>query len=230
MMAVLVVALRRGPDAWRSWLLSWLALPPIVTFAVVSAWSSQRALFHWAAPGYLMLFPLLGDVVARRIAQPAVRRTLVGTGAFVVLCVAIVASQVRFGWLHATIVDIAPSDPTIQAVDWTSLGDGLPPGTLVGVPNWRDAGKIGYALGPHITTVCLSLDCREFGLTSPAHRFIGAGFLIFVPEHVDRAANNLARAFDRIERLPDRSIRQAGRTLQTVAVFRGDRLRAWPPP
>ena len=61
MMAVFVVALRRGPGEWRPWLLCCLAAPPIVAFAAVSAWSSQRVLFHWAAPGYLMLFPLLGD-------------------------------------------------------------------------------------------------------------------------------------------------------------------------
>ncbi len=229
MMAVLIVALRRGPDAWRSWLLSWLALPPIVVFAAVSAWSDQRVLFHWAAPGYLMLLPLLGDAVARRIGQPAVRWTLVGTGAFVALGAAVVATQVRWGWLQPVIADIAPNDPTIQAVDWVSLGDGLPPDTLVGVPNWRDAGKIGYALGPDVTTVCLSLDCRQFGLTSPAQQFIGANFLIFAPEHADRVANELARAFARVERLPDASIRQSGRTLRTVAVFRGDRLRSWPP-
>ena len=67
MMAVFVVALRRGPGAWRSWLLCCLAAPPIVGFAAVSAWSSQRVLFHWAAPGYLMLFPLLGEAVAQRV-------------------------------------------------------------------------------------------------------------------------------------------------------------------
>jgi hypothetical protein len=186
-------------------------------------------LFHWAAPGYLMLFPLLGDAVARRIGQPAVRWTLVGTGTLVVIGAAIVATQVRWGWLQPVIADIAPNDPTIQAVDWVSLGDGLPPDTLVGVPNWRDAGKIGYALGPDVTTVCLSLDCRQFGLTSPARQFIGGNFLIFAPEHADRVANELGRAFARVERLPDASIRQSGRTLQTVAVFSGDRLRAWPP-
>ena len=229
MMAVLIMALRRGPGSWRSWLLSWLALPPIVAFVAVSLWSSQRVLFHWAAPGYLMLFPLLGDAVARHIERAAVRWMIAGTGAFVVLGMVIVASQVRWGWLQPVIAEITPNDPTIQAVDWTSLGDGLPPDAMVGVPNWRDAGKIGYALGPDVTTVCLSLDCRQFGLTSPAHRFIGVNFLIFVPEHADRVANELARAFDRVERLPDASIRQGRRTLQTVAVFRGDHLRAWPP-
>ena len=81
MMVVFVVALRRGPGAWRSWLLCCLAAPPIVVFALISAWSSQRVLFHWAAPGYLMLFPLLGDAVAQRIDRPAVRRALCGTAA-----------------------------------------------------------------------------------------------------------------------------------------------------
>ena len=60
-----VAALRRGPAAWRGWLLCCLAAPPILGFALVGAWSSQRVLFHWAAPGYLMLFPLLGQAVAR---------------------------------------------------------------------------------------------------------------------------------------------------------------------
>src|SRR5262249_58882907 len=107
-------------------------------------------------------------------------------------------------------------------VDWTSLSDRLPPDTLVGVPNWRDAGKVAYALGPDVTTVCLSLDCRQFGLTSPAGRFTGADFLIFVPEHADRAANELARAFDRVPPPPDRTIRHAGRAMQTGAgVTRG---------
>ena len=67
----------------------------------VSAWSSQRVLFHWAAPGYLMLFPLLGDAVARRLDRPAVRRALAGTAVFVVLGMAVVATQVRFDWLHS---------------------------------------------------------------------------------------------------------------------------------
>ena len=76
MMALFVAALRRGPAAWRSWLLACLAAPPIVLFALVAAWSSQRVLFHWAAPGYLMLFPLLGEAVATRLPHPWVRRTL----------------------------------------------------------------------------------------------------------------------------------------------------------
>jgi 4-amino-4-deoxy-L-arabinose transferase-like glycosyltransferase len=228
MMAVLIAALRRGPGAWRHWLLSCLALPPIVVFALVSAWASQRVLFHWAAPGYLMLFPLLGDAVARRIDRPAVRWSIAATGGFVILGMAVVASQVRSGWLHPLIMDVGLGDPTVEAVDWTSLREGLPRDALVGVPDWRDAGKIAYALGPRSTTICLSRDCRQFALTGPPRRFIGSDLLILAPEHGDRVAQEFAGVFDRIERLPDAAIRQAGRTLQTVAVFRAERLRAGP--
>jgi 4-amino-4-deoxy-L-arabinose transferase-like glycosyltransferase len=235
MMAVFVAAICRGPADWRSWLLCCLAAPPILVFALISAWSSQRVLFHWAAPGYLMLFPLLGDAVARRD-RPVVRRMLYGTTAFVAVAVTLVATQVRFGWLHPAIAAFTRRDPTIEAIDWTSLRDDLAmqglsqPGTNAGVPNWRDAGKIAYALGPRVTTLCLNRDCRQFAIAWPPERFIGADLLILAPEHGDRVPAELGAVFDRIAPLPDASIRHAGRTLQEVAVFQATRLRLWPPP
>jgi hypothetical protein len=183
-----------------------------------------------------MLFPLLGKAAARRLDQPAVRVMLSGTALFVVLGLAVVATQVRFDWLHPVIAAVGRKDPDIDAVDWRSLRDDLVarnllrPGTIVGVPNWRDAGKIAYALGPDVTTLCLNRDSRQFGIAWPPTRFIDADALILAPEHRERAVAELGPVFDSIEGLPDTSIRQAGRTLQAVAVFQAKRLRAWPPP
>jgi 4-amino-4-deoxy-L-arabinose transferase-like glycosyltransferase len=227
MMAVFVVALRRGPGAWRSWLLCCLAAPPIVGFAAVSAWSSQRVLFHWAAPGYLMLFPLLGEAVAQRVGRPAVRRTLLGTAAFVVLAAAVVATQVRFDWLQPLIARVARDDPDIDAIDWTSLH--APPGTIVGVPNWRDAGKIAYALGPSVTVLCLNRDARQFGLAWPAQRHLGADMLILAPGPAQRVSQELQGSFAGFDRLPDQAILHAGRVLRKVAAFHARNLLAWPP-
>jgi 4-amino-4-deoxy-L-arabinose transferase-like glycosyltransferase len=235
MMAVFVAAIGRGPGDWRSWLLCCLGAPPIVLFALVSAWSSQRVLFHWAAPGYLMLFPLLGAAVARRLGQPVVRRMLYGTGAFVVITVTVIGTQARWGWLHPAIAEFARSDPTIEAIDWTSLRDDLAargllrPGTVVGVPDWRDAGKIAYALGPGVTTVCLNRDCRQFGLADPPARFIGNDLLILAPEHPERVPVELGRAFATLAQLPGSAIRHAGWMLQPVAVFDARDLLGWPP-
>jgi len=244
MMALWIAALRRGPmggpmagpTAWRSWLLACLAAPPIVVFALVAAWSSQRVLYHWAAPGYLMLFPLLGAAVATRLSSPAVRRTVRDTAIFVVLAVAVVATQVRFDWLHPVIARVARQDPDIEAIDWTSLRTDLAargllaPGTVVGVPNWRDAGKIGYALGPEATVVCLNRDDRQFGINDPPQRFIGRDMLLLVPAHVERARRTLGALFDRLTPLPPAPIRHAGRVLADVAVLQAHDLRTWPPP
>ena len=232
LMIVFVSALRR--DEWRPRLLACLAVPPIVLFALISAWSSQRVLYHWAAPGYLMLFPLLGDAVARRIAQPAVRQTLFGTACFVVLGVATVATQVRFDWLYPLIAAVSRHDPDLDAIDWTSLRDDLiardllHPGSIVGVPNWRDAGKIAYAFGPHVTTLCLSSDARQFGIAFPVGDYLGADILILAPDHPERVPRALGASFDYLERLPDSAISHQ-HLEEPVAVFRGNVLRHWPP-
>jgi hypothetical protein len=203
---------------------------------LISAWSSQRVLFHWAAPGYLLLFPLLGDAVAHRLEQPIVRRLLFGTAAFVIFAVTIVATQVRFGWLHPALAAFTRRDPTIEAVDWTSLRDDLAArgllrtGTIVGVPNWRDAGKIAFALGPDVTTLCLNRDCRQFGIAYPPGRFIDNDLLVLAPDNPERVPAELGGAFAGLARLPDSTIQHAGRTLQPVAVFDARRLLAWPPP
>ena len=230
MMVVWIARVRQGPAEWRSWLLCWLAAPPIVVFALVAAWSGQRVLFHWAAPGYLMLFPLLGQAVAERINHPPVRRLIWGTAVFVVLAVAVVATQVRFDWLP--LVQFVRRDPDIEAVDWTSLRAelALKPGALVGVPNWRDAGKVAYALGPDVTTICLNRDARQFGYAVPAGHFVGRDMLILAPEHGDRVPQELGGVFDAIEPLAPVPVRHAGRTLFGMAVFRASHLRAWPPP
>jgi hypothetical protein len=236
MMAISIAAIRRGPREWRSWLLCCLAASPIVGFALISAWSSQRVLFHWAAPGYLMLFPLLGAAVASRLDRPFVRRLLFGTAAFVAVTLAVIGTQVRWGWLHPVIAGLARRDPTIEAIDWTSLRDDLTardllrPGTIIGVPNWRDAGKIAHALGPDVTTLCLNQDCRQFGLAFPPARFIGDDLLILAPDHPERVPTELSRSFASLAQLPDSAIRHAGRTLQPVAVFDARHLLGWPPP
>jgi len=106
----------------------------------------------------------------------------------------------------------------------------LQPGTIVGVPNLRDAGKIAHALGPGATTLCLNRDCRQFGLADPPKRFIGGDLLILATDHPERVSAELGNAFTSLAQLPDSAIRHAGQSLQPVAIFEARHLRAWPPP
>lgn len=234
MIVLWINGLRRGPADWRRYLLCWLAAPPILLFSLIAAWSGQRVLFHWAAPGYLMLFPLLGDAIVPFLRRPWVRRTVAGTVALTLAAVGVIALHLSTGWLHPVIAAIARKDPTIEGIDWTSLRRDLTergllhPGSVVAVPNWRDAGKLAYALGPDVTVLCLNRDSRQFGFAHPPAGFLGQDILIVAPEHADRVPEALGSDFSTIERLPDAAIVHAGHVLQTVAIFRGVHLRRVP--
>ncbi len=226
-------ALRAGSPAHR--LLACLAAPPIIGFALVAAWSGHRVLFHWAAPGYLMLFPLLGQAIAARIDEAWVRRTMTGTAALVLLAVTVIGAQTRWDVLGPALAAVMRKDPTSEGVDWTSLRTDLTnrgllsPGTLVGLPNWRDGGKIARGLGPDVPVVVLNRDSRQFGLARPTTTAIGRDMLVLVAEHPDQTAAILAPLFARFERLADSPVLLQGRELRRVAVFRAERLLRWPP-
>ena len=128
-------------------------------------------------------------------------------------------------------------DPDLDGIDWTSLRSQLlarglltQPGLVVGADNWRDGGKIAYALGPEVTVLCLNRDSRQFGFATDPARFIGDDVLLLVLDHPDAARARLAPLFDRIDTLPPATITLRGRVLATVSVLRGGHLRAWPPP
>ncbi len=181
-----------------------------------------------------MLFPLLGPWAAQRSGRRWMQRSVIGTAVLVTGAIAVVGIQTRLDWLGPAIAVIARHDPTIEGVDWTSLRTELAargllrPGSIVGVPNWRDAGKIAYTLGPGVTVLCLNRDSRQFGFANPPSAFIGRDVLLLIPEHADRIVPALTNDFRAIEPLPPATIALRGRVLQSVGVYQGQHLLAWP--
>lgn len=224
--------------AWRfrhsQRLLSCLAAPPIVVFALVGVFSSHRVLFHWAAPGYLMLFPLLGAWLAQSQAHRWPRRVALATAALVVGAVALVSLQVRLDILRPVLTAVARQDPDLEAINWTSLrrqiaANGLlNPQTVIAAADWRDAGKIAYALGPSIPVICLSPDQREFAFAAPASAFLGRDILVLALDHPERVYRDLAPLFGATQPGPALAILQGNRPIQPVTSFIGLHLRAVP--
>jgi 4-amino-4-deoxy-L-arabinose transferase-like glycosyltransferase len=225
MMILFVRGFRCEADQSRR-LLVWLAAPPIVVFALVSAWSSQRILYHWAAPGYLMLFPLLGQAIAHRVRRPWVSRAVVISASLVLASMTAIATQLQFDWLGSRLARVMSADPTAEGLDWTSIREDLrargllPPGAIVATLNWRDAGKIGYALGRDTTILCLNSDARQFGFAHPPHEYAGKNVLVLAVGPADEARH----WFLSVDNLPVTSVRLDGRTLLTVTVLQGDGL------
>lgn len=234
LMVCAVAALRRGPSEGRGWLLVCLGLPAIALFTVVSLWT--RVLFHWAAPGYMMLFPLLGLLVGRiRRESRTVRLLLAGTALLVSVSVLVVASEVRYNWLPLLLARAAPAHaPDLDAVDWTSVRADLGrrglltrPGLVVAATRWFDAGKLDYALGGTPPVICLGNDPREYGLLARPQDHAGEDALIAAPRMtLDQVATMYGDMFDWIEPLAPVELRHAGRPAMSIPLFLGHRLHA----
>jgi hypothetical protein len=177
-----------------------------------------------------MLFPLLGEAIARRSDRVWIRRLIAGTAALVLAAVTVIATQIQFDWLGDSLAAVMRRDPTQEGADWTSLRDDLrargllPAGTVAAAFSWRDAGKIGYALGPDVTMLCLSKDSRQFGFAHPVRAFVGQTMVLLVPDPADRTVQEAKRWFRDIQALPGVSVRLHGRVLQTVTVLLGEGL------
>jgi hypothetical protein len=97
----------------------------------------------------------------------------------------------------------------------------LRPGTMVGVANWRDAGKIAFALGPDVTVICLNRDQRQFGFTNPADRWVGSDMLLLVVDHPDNVIASLRPMFRTIEEHQPSAVTLWSRELKPVTVATG---------
>jgi 4-amino-4-deoxy-L-arabinose transferase-like glycosyltransferase len=202
----------RAPDA-RARLLCWMALPAIVLFTVVSLWSRQ-ILFHWATPGYLMLFPLLGAYLARQSWAPRAARATAFLLAFAML---LVVSEAKLTWAPL------PGDVTLPIRDWSALRPALlATGLPIAATSWSDTGKAGIGLGPDVPIFCLNHDSREFRFsTTPPTR--GDVAIVAPRRTLAQMRQTYIGEFETIEALPPVRV---GNT--DIPIFIGRGLRAWP--
>jgi 4-amino-4-deoxy-L-arabinose transferase-like glycosyltransferase len=229
-------ALRRGRADPASWYLVCLAVPPIVVFALVALWSDKLPLFHWAAPGYLLLFPLLGVFLDRRRGAGWLRAATVATAALVIAALFVVSLEVRTGALARLVPALARSQPALQAVDWTELRDELRRRGLLGRSDlavaalqWHVAGKVDFALGGALPVFCLCGDARQYGIVRPASDFIGEDVVIVLPPNSRRdPVAQFADEFSAIELLTDVEIGPVGGDAARLRLFLGRDFRGLP--
>ncbi|WP_298429262.1 glycosyltransferase family 39 protein [Rhodoblastus sp.] len=223
--ALFLRALWRGPSQEREFFLASLGAFPIIGFTVIAFWSSHRVLPHWAAPGYLMILPLLGHEIARRMARGErwIRRALLAGAAFTVFGVGVIAALPRLPLAMLA----GPRDPLVEMLDWDDFTRALDargwrqPKLFVAATRWLDAGKLDYALHGDPPVLCLSDDPRGFGIIRDPKHFIGRDALIVAPNlSLEEARARLGAHFDAIEPVAPVEIMAGGKAAITLDVYR----------
>jgi len=227
MVALMLRAFRRGPAERRGWLLAWAAVIPVVLFAVVGLWSSTRILYHWAMPGYLMLFPLLGNWA--QDFRPRLRDTvalisagLLGTAAL------FLAAELSLGFIPNLNRAFAPGkSPLLQAVDWDSIATQIPPGIdAIAAQKWFDAGKIGYALrDAHLPVTVFGVEPHQFAFSAPPSSLLGKTLLVIaMPGSTSATAAKFAGDFKSFVPGPALAVMHQGDVLLVIPTFIGTDL------
>ena len=165
------------------WLMACLAIGPIAVFTIL-AFLGADTRYHWAAPGYLMLFPLLGRDVAEALARgdQLTRRWLTATAASLAFVLAVVFALLIVPW---PLLASAPEHPLNETFRWTEIRTSLQrrglwqkPGLAIAGTRWAESGRIDYALGGQMPVLCLSGDPRGYGFVRPASPYLGGDVLI----------------------------------------------------
>lgn len=213
-------------------LLLCLGLPIVIFFTLISAISSSPMLFHWAMPGYLLLFPLLGDWLAQR---RWVARWAKATAAVTVLLLAVVMC---FWYAPQTTHQLGiPADPLADMRPYTEIHDYLDvnldgdklnddKGLVIAPTKWHSAGQFDVALAGRYPVTCFDADARAYGILAPLSGFAGRDFLIPVALKRAKASEaELAPHFAKLTRLPDFTVHQGGDTETVYAMFLGKALK-----
>jgi len=187
-----------GPRETRRHFLLCLSVLPILFFTVATLWGAQ-GLFHWQAPGYLFLFPLLGEkiVIAIKRGSRKTKWWLKSSAATFIILVTLLASHTATGWLHTVFPQLsAKNDPTLEALDWHDIEKPLSPHGLLNAPvgfivtnSWIDGGKIDYALGGHLPVLTLNDAPHHFAFIHTLSDYQGQDALIIgQPKYIQDAA------------------------------------------
>ena len=226
-------ALSSGRAAPRSWYCVCLSLPAIVIFTSIPLWG-ERGLPHWQMPGWLMLYPVLGDYLARAAPRGWPRRWAIASTAGLVGLALVIVGHTATGLGRLWFPGILPKDPTLESLEWTPLRDELKARGLldrqdvfVVVPHWITAGKIDQALGSALPVIVFGGDSKHFAFRYDPKRFVGRDALIIGHmNQMDGITETLRPYFETMEELPPFAFGRSGMREIAVRILLARKLRA----
>jgi 4-amino-4-deoxy-L-arabinose transferase-like glycosyltransferase len=212
-------ALRAARVRERSWYCLCLALPTIVIFTMVPLWG-DRGLPHWQMPGWLMLFPILGDFLARKSERSGLRLWAASSAALMFGLVFLMVGHTVTGYGRLLFPSLfARGDPSLEAFEWTALRTELKTrgfldrkDMFVVAPDWNSAGRIDQAMGGKLAVVVFgaSKDPKHFAFRYDPNALVGHDALVISREIDEKMRARLRPFFVSIEELPSVTFGRSG--------------------
>ncbi|WP_417579984.1 glycosyltransferase family 39 protein [Pelagibacterium sp.] len=196
-----------GAEPGAAALFAYIGWPPVIFFTLVALWSDTQFHFHWQAPGYLMLFMLMGAWAANRDGRN-VRAWLFGSALATFAILSLLVSHAATGWAR-TVFPGQWEDPTALQLPWTELGEALDARAafnqaqlFVAGTNWIDCGYIDTQVSGRAPLACFGGDPRnlEFNFDKQAHRGWDAYIVARTPAP-DQVATAYLEMFESVDHI-----------------------------
>jgi Dolichyl-phosphate-mannose-protein mannosyltransferase len=231
MLLALGHAMRVGRSNSKSWFVVCVASVPIVLFTVIALWARTGGHYHWQAPGYLMLFPLLACLVVEKLEAGNVHtwRWLSASMAAILLIIGVIGAEAETGWGHVLLKDLfrPGTDPTLSGLEWKELRTAIAARGLLNkqrlfvvTAHRVEIGKVDVEIGNFLPVVCLCPDPRNIAFGWNPANFVGWDALIIGTDaHVPHVLEAYGGYFRDIEPLDNVAIHRGGNVVLTLRVF-----------
>ena len=217
-------AVREGRTNSKNWFILCIVCVPIVPFTLVALWEPTGGHYHWQAPGYLMLFPLLAKLLVRKLENGDIlsKRWLFASTTAIFLIIGVFWTEAGTGWVHRLV-----GGPALKGLQWKELRPAIARRGLlektqlfVVTSDRGDIGKIDTELGKFLPVVCLCPDPRNAAFAWDARKFAAWDALIIgTQEHIPDVQHEYGEYFRRIDTLDEVDIHRAGRAVLKLRVY-----------
>ena len=217
-----------------------LASGPVILFTIPSLWGGTT-LPHWAVPGYVLLFPLLGRVAERaherRAAWPKVLAIL-STAIFIFMVSVLSVLSIR---LPATMENskyaLRAHEALSETLDWQGLSEYTARTQLLTTSHadfilcydYLVAAKVNYALYGKIPVLCINPNPHQFYFEHDYAAFIGKTALIIVDKDKTAAIAQTAKYFSSYKKIGEISPLGSMAPRRKTVILIANNFKGWNP-
>ncbi|MFC2089624.1 ArnT family glycosyltransferase [Bacteroidota bacterium] len=223
---------KAGKDMPVFSLLFWIAVLPIGFFTLVTLWSNMDFHFHWQAPGYMVLFIVLGKHTAERWNEHIRTRIwLYCSGIITVAIGSILIFHMNHGILDTVFDRMIENtemsyDPTIDGIDYIEIYDRFEAegwneddSLFIGATTWWQIGKTDWALKGKKDALVFTGDPRNYAYFVDPVSLLGFDAIVITRDSDKKITENIVPFFAKITQLENIDISRNGKVHLSLKVF-----------